>query len=85
MRVQTLSKTHIEEAYERMLEPKADHRNKDKQIVISIETLRISARVLKLTLKEWGVGKGVIVKNPAVMAPQYLSPALPVCRVGMYS
>lgn len=65
IRVQSLGKADIERAYKAMLEPRDDHRNNGKQVVISLETLRVAARVLKLALKEWGVGRGVIVRNPA--------------------
>ena len=65
LRVQSLAKADIERAYKAMLEPRDDHRNNGKQLVISIETVRVAARVLKLALKEWGVGRGVILRNPA--------------------
>lgn len=64
-RVQALTKTDIERAYEAMREPRDDHRNNGKKLVVSVETVRVAARVLKLALKEWGVGRGIITKNPA--------------------
>lgn len=72
-RVQALTTSDIERAYETMREPRADHRGNGKTYVPSREQIVLVHRVLKQALKEWGVGRGIIKKNPAdkVKIPKY--------------
>ncbi|MCL6527346.1 MAG: tyrosine-type recombinase/integrase [Thermaceae bacterium] len=64
-RVQALTRSMIEQAYAAMREPRADHRGNGKTYIPSVETVNVAARVLRQALKEWGVGRGIIAKNPA--------------------